>query len=712
MLHDPAFRVAGTILGIAVVALPLACSAQPTQGDDAVTAYRAKRAEAAHRTRRIIFNNDGDDHLLSGDTSIDAFFEKRTTPLDGSQVDTIVYCTSRPFGMFLHETKIGEVLTDRDAFGPGRVNIVPDLLAQGTDPLRLMIDHCRRKGREIIWSMRMNDTHDTPHTPANPHYYFSQFKKDHPEYLFGTPSNPPKFGSWTAVDFAEPEVRDFLFRIFEEICQNFDVDGLEMDFFRHLVLFRTVANGSPASAEEREMMTEWVRRVRAMTEVEGMRRGKPILLTARVPDSVGYCMGMGLDIEQWMTEGLIDFLVAGGDFQLNRWEYSTDLGKRYNIPVYADLDPSVRYDLGRRFDRNSVEAYRGRAMEAWHAGAAGTYLFNLFNPRHPVWWAIGDPEEMQGKDKYYFVNVTGRSGYLRSCRALPGGDGFDNLPKLHPVTPARLAPGATLEADLPVAEDFAAAKAAGLNPTVTCNVFATIDDIPALRLNGTPVSGSRDEGGWFTYPVDPGILKLGLNQVRLSRELQPESAATWDVDWTCDVQAPMPWSRGGLPAGTEAKMRDGALLIADRSSERGSYLYYSYPWNVDPAIKATVEVRAKALSGHSGIIIANGVAEDELHIYPDRIGLLRAGLSHAMAAASDLHDYRVEIEGSDIRVFVDGELVIDGPGKLTAAAANGRNSISFGASTSGTMGEALWERVRFRTGTTSVHDVVLVVDYP
>jgi len=125
-------------------------------------------------------------------------------------------------------------------------------------------------------------------------------------------------------------------------------------------------------------------------------------------------------------------------------------------------------------------------------------------------------------------------------------------------------------------------------------------------------------------------------------------------------------------------MRDGALLIADRSSERGSYLYYSYPWNVDPAIKATVEVRAKALSGHSGIIIANGVAEDELHIYPDRIGLLRAGLSHAMDAASDLHDYRVEIEGSDIRVFVDGELVIDGPGKLTATAANGRNSISFG----------------------------------
>lgn len=712
MSASHALCLMGIFVGSALVAVPTGCSAQPAQDDVALAAYRAARSEAAHRTRRIIFNNDGDDHILSGDTSIDAFYDRRTTPLDGSQVDTIVYCTSRPFGMFLHNTKVGEVLTDRDAFGPGRVNIVPDLLAQGVDPLRLMIDHCRCNGREIIWSMRMNDTHDTPHTPANPHYYFSQFKKDHSEYLFGTPTHPPKFGSWTAVDFAEPEVRDFLFRIFEEICRDFDVDGIEMDFFRHLVLFRTVANGSPACPEEREMMTEWVRRVRSMTEAEGMRRDKPILLTARVPDSVGYCKGMGLDIESWMAEGLIDFLVAGGDFQLNRWEYSTDLGKRYNIPVYADLDPSVRYDLGKRFDRNSVEAYRGRAMEAWHAGAAGMYLFNLFNPRHPVWWAIGDPEEMRGKDKYYFVNVMGRSGYLRSSRALPGGDEFDNLPTLHPVTPARLAPGETLEVDLPVAEDFAAAKAAGLDPTVTCNVFATIDDIPALSLNGTPVSGSRDEGGWFTYPVDPGILTLGLNKVRLSRELQPESAATWNVEWTCDVQVPMPWSRGGLPAGTEAKMQDGALLIVDRSSERGSYLYYSYPWNVDPAIKATAEVRAKALSGHSGVIIANGVAEEELHIYPDRIVLLRANLSHAMDAASDFHDYRVEIEGSNIRVFVDGELVMDAPGKFTNPAANGRNSISFGASTSGTMGEALWKRIRFRTGTTSVHDLVLVVDYP
>lgn len=685
--------------------------AQPAANGDALARYREQRTTAAHRTRRVIFNNDGDDHLLEGDTSQAAFFALRTTPLLGSQVDSIFYCTSRPFGMFLHQTAVGDTLTDRNAFGPDRVNIVPDLLAQGTDPLRLMTDYCHRNQLELFWSMRMNDTHDTPHTPAKPHPYFSSFKRQHPEFLFGSPDKRPAHGDWTAVDFAAPEVRDFLFRAFEEVCRNYDVDGLELDFFRHLVLFRTVANGAPATPEEREMMTAFVRRVRAMTEVEGLRRGRPILLAVRAPDSVGYCQGMGLDLERWMADGLIDLYVAGGDFQLNPWETSTALGARYKVPVYCDFDPCVRYDLDKRFDRNSVEAYRGRAMDAWAAGAAGVYIFNCFNPRHPLWWSIGDPAGMQGQDKYYFVNVMGRSGYLRSARALPGGDAFDHLPTLHPVAPQRLSAGGALDVDLRVAEDLAGARAAGLSPKTTCYVKSNMTTPPGLALNGTEVPGARDRGDWFAYPVSPDLVRRGVNKVRLTRAPEPDDGREWDVDWTCAVTPPPSWTHDGMPGATEATMRDGALLIADRGTAPGSYLYYSYAWGVDPAIKAVVEVRARPLSGKSGILVANGMAEEQVWLFPDHIEATQARLSYAFDAAGGFHDYRIEIEQRDLRVYVDGKLALDAAGKYTAPASNDRNGIFFGASTSGTTGEALWQRIRFRTQTASIHDVLLVVDY-
>ncbi len=514
-------------------------AAQVANHAEALEQYRAERSKAAHRARRIIFNNDGDDHLLGGDASLEAFFAKRTTPLLGSQVDTIFYCTSRPFGMFIHNTKVGDVLTDKTAFAPDRNNIVSDLIAQGTDPLSAMVDYCRTNDLEIFWSMRMNDTHDAGHPPGTPQFYWSSFKQEHPEYLFGTRSKRPAFGSWSAVDYAEPVVRDFLFDVFQEICRNYDVDGIELDFYRHLVLFRTVANGGIATPEERDMMTALLRRVREMTEAEGVRCGRPILIAVRAPDSVEYCRGMGIDIEQWMDEGLIDMLVAGGDFRLNPWEVSTALGRRYDIPVYADLDPSIPYNLASPFGRNSLEASRGRAMDAWRAGCAGMYMFNHFNPRDPLWWELGDPESLRRSDKLYFVNVTGSSGYLHAGRSLPGGDKHVTLPRLHPRTPAHLVPGKPLTTSMYVGEDIAGAAQEGLEATVTCHLSASVAMPPEVTLNDTVLTGGEKQGNWFEYAVSPELVRPGANAFQVSMPEATEPASYWDVDYKCDEEPPI-----------------------------------------------------------------------------------------------------------------------------------------------------------------------------
>ena len=57
------------------------------------------------------------------------------------------------------------------------------------------------------------------------------------------------------VDYGEPDVRNLAFRFLEEVCRRFEIDGLEMDFFRHACFFKSVAQGGCTSQEELDMMT-------------------------------------------------------------------------------------------------------------------------------------------------------------------------------------------------------------------------------------------------------------------------------------------------------------------------------------------------------------------------------------------------------------------------------------------------------------------------
>src|SRR5437763_8736349 len=104
-------------------------------------------------------------------------------------------------------------------------------------------------------------------------------------------------------------------------------------------------------------MTALLRRIRMMTEELGRKRKRPILLAIRVPDSVEYCKWIGLDLQAWLSDGLVDILVAGGYTQLNPWDYSVTLGHNYVVNVYPSLDePRVR-DEGTRKLRETVETY-------------------------------------------------------------------------------------------------------------------------------------------------------------------------------------------------------------------------------------------------------------------------------------------------------------------------------------------------------------------
>ena len=113
-------------------------------------AFHRARWELAHRKRRIIFNNDGDDVLgVKPGEPLESFLDLRTTALAGSQVDAIFYYT----GSFdLHSNYFN---VPGAPVCPGKS--VP--ASAGKDTLHLMSDFARQHGMEVFWSMRVNDTH-------------------------------------------------------------------------------------------------------------------------------------------------------------------------------------------------------------------------------------------------------------------------------------------------------------------------------------------------------------------------------------------------------------------------------------------------------------------------------------------------------------------------------------------------------------------------
>ena len=709
------FRPLTAILTLALVGAVIATgqAAEKTSLDE----HRQARKELAQRRRRVIMNNDGCDVLYFPDSekvTVEAFLAKRTTPLAGTHVDTIAFCpTSSGFGFFTHNTKVGTVLTRSGreyGIQPDTRNIAKELIDQGTDCLQAVVEFGHDHEMEVFWSMRMNDTHDVSHHPDKPYLLFPPFKEEHPEWLVGDHVKRTRHGRWSSVDYAHPEIRDLAFGFIDEVCRNYDIDGVELDFFRHLCYFKSTALGGTASDEQRDMMTDLMRRVRKMTEEVGIKRKRPILVAIRVPDSVGFCRDMGFDIEQWMREGLIDILVTTCYFRLNPWEYSVELGHKYGVPVYPCLsDSRVRGET--RFRRSSGESNRGRAMNAWNAGADGLHLFNHFNPNVPMWKEIGDPDALLVRDKLYFVNV--RDDDPR--RFLAKGGEYRTVPVVGPSHPRLVTAGEPVTLDIEIGDDIPAAQRRGYKPDVTLHL-----EVPFIKkavqldvkLNGVELIGGVLNQGWVDYSVPLASLMQGTNQLKIAADPAALQTDDWSVEFDGGNKQSRPWNRDRGSTRTVEEIVGDSLLIADRGEASGDYLYYRYAWGADPDGEAVVEARVKVKSGSSYIIVTNGIGGERLGLWPDRIELFHnRTIQYKMDTTDGFHLYRMELKGRDLTVYVDGELRIDASGAMRPRSGYSQNEVAFGAANSPQLGEACWRDVKARASGLTLQDLVVSVSY-
>ena len=284
------------------------------------------------------------------------------------------------------------------------------------------------------------------------------------------------------------------------------MDGIELDFFRHLYLFKEVARGAVATAEQLTMLTDMLTQIREMTERVGMKKGKPILVLVRIPDSIDYGRGVGIDIETWMEKGLVDMIVGSDYFRLNFWDYLVAMGHRYGVKVYAGLsEPRVQNEHP-ALVRLQNPVYRARASAAWQAGVDGLYIFNEYNTRSRYLKEIGNAGKLEHKNNLYFV--TYRNGNPNSY--LKNGRDYSAIPILTPVNP-RVLESAPVSFQLEIGNEN--------TPARTALILYLKEGAPEwikASLNNTDLNYlKKTNDGLAVFEVPAGSVKPGINTLNI-----------------------------------------------------------------------------------------------------------------------------------------------------------------------------------------------------
>ena len=192
------------------------------------------------------------------------------------------------------------------------------------------------------------------------------------------------------------------------------------------------------------------------------------------------------------------------------------------------------------------------------------------------------------------------------------------------------------------------------------------------------------------------VLCRGAAAQPVDGKVSPWRSLYEDGRWDAGVQT---W----LGNGTHSRRTPEGLLVADPSSEKGTGRFYMLQWSADPRKGAAIEARVKVASCAQpwgvALMVADGVHEEGLTLFPKRLQLENAKQSVDFDAASGFHTYRLEIRGTDVRLVVDGKLLVDGVGKFTTPAqgAQPRNQCGFGCGASPATGEAVWQWVKYQS---------------
>jgi len=165
----------------------------------ASVAVASSALQADERQPRVVFNDDAQ-MLMETPAEGATEFVKQWLDKEAAAVpfSTYVFLAATP-DVCTYESKTGETFADRlgpdypHSWAPG----IRALRAEGTDVLKVVAEHMRTKGKEVLAAIRMNDTHHR--IIGHNHPLAPQFAIDHPEFVI---KHPDGRTNETALDYS------------------------------------------------------------------------------------------------------------------------------------------------------------------------------------------------------------------------------------------------------------------------------------------------------------------------------------------------------------------------------------------------------------------------------------------------------------------------------------------------------------------------------
>jgi len=418
----------------------------------------------------------------------------------------------------------------RDTYGIG-----PDAFGQyvlaGGDVVKVFLDRCRVRGQAAFISVRLNDAHHKEFVDAKPGdkiggslaMSVTKFYRDHPEYRIG-----PKLGSaqFQVLNWAIPEVRAHKFALLQELCENYDLDGLELDFMRFYNFF---PRDKTTGVQRREIITGFIRDVRALldrTAHEGRRRW----LCARVPGFISALDPLGLDVAALTAAGLDMLNLSASYFTTQQMQVAAIRALAPQAAIYVELCHSTwngpkltaGYDVF-PFRRATVEQLETTAHLGYTRGADGVSLFNFayyrehggagrgpfHEPPFPVLPILGDRAKVAVLPQHWFLAPGWENPFAKPAtlpRKLEAGKGTTFVLDLAPP-----AGGWKKDARLRV-QTLAPMKAKQLTVKFNDTALVPTSDLSEPFPNpDPPLLGSPETLAAWTVPT--ALLRDGANEV-------------------------------------------------------------------------------------------------------------------------------------------------------------------------------------------------------
>lgn len=198
----------------------------------------------------------------------------------------------------------------------------------------------------------------------------------------------------------------------------------------------------------------------------------------------------------------------------------------------------------------------------------------------------------------------------------------------------------------------------------------------------------------------------------------PVAPADESIKWLARYEgATLPQTQGWIPVGSLAansRIADGTLRTVDDSA--AGMGGFRIAWTPDPSAEVIVEAKVRVESvvagprggagprwgtmiypsregAPVGVLVSDGRHQQGLVLCAEKISTFLDRLM-MMDTRNDFHTYRLVIRGTDMRIYVDGQLKIRGEGAFATPAESPEPFVQFGSNSRLWKGDARWSWVR------------------